>query len=301
MMINKKLMTHTRLLLPIRLVLVLLCLLTPNAFADIRVMTINAEWLWTPFDHKVDGNIKSTRDMSIPAYTEELSFYTKLIQRQDIDIVAINEIENEQVAKELTHKLGKQWRYYFKQGLDTATGQDVAILSRLPYVDGSLTDFNFPSAKLSVLDKPKRITKLVGAQFWVEEKGQRQKIGVITSHFLSKRNENQQKAENRQKQALALKQAINQFFNDTDSLLVLGDFNDYIESSTMRTLLDSPLYSYQQCANFKKKDAEMMLKKWRRNIDHILFAGMNCLSQDKIDLKTYSDHDAISGVFTLSR
>lgn len=287
--------------LTIRLAVVLCCLFTSHTFADLRVITINAEWLWTPFDNKVDGNIKTTRDMSIPAYTEELSFYAKLIQSGDIDIVAINEIENEQVAKELAHKLGKQWRYYFKQGLDTATGQDVALLSRLPYVEGSLTDFNFPSAKLSVMDKPKKVTKLVGAQFWYEQNGQKAKIGVITAHFLSKRNENQQKAENRQKQALALRQAINQYYRDTDRLIVLGDFNDHVDSITIKTLLESPLYSYQQCRNFNKKDAEMLLKKWRRNIDHILFAGLSCQSQDKVDLKTYSDHDAISGVFSLSR
>lgn len=294
-------MIHPAFLHLARLVLLLACVFPTYSLAELRVLTLNAEWLWTPFDGKVDGNIKTTKDMSIPAYKEELTFYAKLIQSRKIDIVAINEIENEQVARELSNKLGKNWRYYFRQGLDTATGQDVALLSRLPYVEGSLTDFNFPAAKLNVSDKPKKITKLVGAQFWYENKGQREKIGVITAHFLSKRNENQQKAENRHKQALALRQAINHYFRDTDRLFVLGDFNDFIDSVTLKTLLQAPLYSYQECRNFRNKDAEMMLKKWRRNIDHILFSGVNCVLQEQIDLKRYSDHDAIFGEFSLSR
>jgi endonuclease/exonuclease/phosphatase (EEP) superfamily protein YafD len=287
--------------LPVWLSVILCCLFPLNAAAELRALTVNAEWLWTPFDSKVDGSLSSNRDMSVAAYSEELAFYADLTQSRNIAVLAINEIENEQVARELADKLGKDWRYFFRQGRDTATGQDVAILSRLPYIEGSLTDFDFPSARLGTTDKPKKVTKLVGAQFWLESAGKKQKLGVITAHLLSKRNENKHKAENRQKQALALRQAIRKFSGETDKLLVLGDFNDQINSATMTILLDTPLNSYQHCDNFKAADAEMKLKKWRRHIDHILFSGLVCLSQEKIDLKHYSDHDAILGVFTLSR
>lgn len=290
--------------------LIVVCVFGPaTALAEFRVMTLNAEWLWTPFDNKVDGSIASIRDMSIPAYSEELAFYAALINTHKIDILAISEIENEQVARELAGKLGKQWTHYFKQGLDTATGQDVAILSRLPYVEGSLTHFNFPAAKLRLLDKPKKITKLVGAQFWLETNGKREKLGVITAHFLSKRNENKQKSENRQKQALALRQAIDVFAKDTDKILVLGDFNDQIDSATLTILQKFPLQSYASCENFLnstavndlKSTVASSLKKWRRNIDHILFTGLHCLSQEKTDLQSHSDHDAIFGRFNLPR
>jgi endonuclease/exonuclease/phosphatase family metal-dependent hydrolase len=249
----------------------------------------------------VDGSIAKIRDMSVQDYAEELAFYADLIRSRQIDLVAISEIENEQVAQEFAAKLGQEWRHYFKQGLDTATGQDVAILSRLAYVEGSLTHFNFPSAKLNLLDKPKKITKLVGAQFWWNHKGKKEKLGVITAHFLSKRNENRHKAENRQKQAMALRQAVALFAEQTDKIIVLGDFNDQIDSATLAILTEVPLASYAACDNFQTSGADMQLKKWRRNIDHILFAGLNCLSQEKIDLQKYSDHDAISGVFTPPR
>ena len=282
--------------------LIFVCVFGPaTTLAEFRAMTLNAEWLWTPFDNKVDGSIASIRDMSIPAYSEELAFYAALINTHKIDVLAISEIENEQVAKELASKFGKQWTHYFKQGLDTATGQDVAILSRLPYVEDSLTHFNFPASKLSLLDKPKKITKLVGAQFWLESNGKREKLGVITAHFLSKRNESKQKSENRQKQALALRLAIDVFAKDTDKILVLGDFNDQIDSATLTILQQVPLQSYATCDNFLESSAENSLKKWRRNIDHILFTGLHCLSQEKIDLQHFSDHDAIFGRFNLPR
>lgn len=274
----------------------LFCCLSGLSQADIRVMTINAEWLWTPFDNRVDGSLSHIRDMPEKEYLEEIAFYAKLVRDQEIDILALSEIENEQVAQEVSQAIGKDWRAYFKQGLDTATGQDVAILSRLDYVEGSLTHFNFPLGKMHARDRGKKITKLVGAQFWVDQR----KIGVITSHLLSKRNENRHKAENRQRQAHALAYAIEQFSKDTDHLIVMGDFNDTLDSPTLTILMQTPLSNYQTCSNFKLAEQDSVVKRWRRHIDHILFRGVLCHSQDKIDLQKYSDHDAIWGVFSFS-
>ncbi len=272
-----------------------------QAEVQLRVMTLNAEWLWTPFDNKIDGTLKSIRDMSPKDYQDEITFYAQLVRQTDTDILAISEIENERVAIELAAQIGPGWRAYFKQGLDTATGQDVALLSRLEFVEGSLTHFNFPAGKLQAFDKPKKLTKVVGAQFWVNSANGKEIVGVITAHFLSKRNENQHKAENRQKQAVALRQAIDTFANDTNKLLVLGDFNDQIDSPTLKKLIDAPLSSYRDCDNFKQPGQEQTLKRWKRLIDHILYRGVSCLHQEMLDLKTYSDHPAILGHFTLPR
>ena len=79
-------------------IILLMLVLNSLCFADIRAMTLNAEWLWTPFDKKVDGSLKHLRDMSETDYLAEISFYKKQIQAKRIDIVALSEIENEQVA-----------------------------------------------------------------------------------------------------------------------------------------------------------------------------------------------------------
>ncbi|MFT6909864.1 MAG: hypothetical protein ACJAS1_006591 [Oleiphilaceae bacterium] len=284
-------------------IILLLLMMNSICFADIRAMTINTEWLWTPFDKKVDGSLKHLRDMSEADYLAEVTFYKKHIQAKNIDIVALSEIENEQVANELVQALGSDWKVYFKQGRDTATGQDVAIISRLLYVEGSLTDFNFPAGFIAGEGKAKKLSKIVGAQFWINNikatKTEKLKLGVITAHLLSKRNENKRKATNREKQALGLKQAIDAYREETDALLVLGDFNDQLNSSPLTIILNNQLSTYKRCANFSSEPNMNQTKRWLRHIDHLLYSGLNCKAQYKLDLQTFSDHPAIYGEFTI--
>jgi hypothetical protein len=284
-------------------IILILLMMNSLCFADIRAMTINTEWLWTPFDKKVDGSLKHLRDMSEADYLAEVAFYKKHIQAKNIDIVALSEIENEQVANELVWELGSDWKVYFKQGRDTATGQDVAIISRLPYVEGSLTDFNFPAGFIAGEGKAKKLTKVVGAQFWINNvkatKTEKFKLGVITAHLLSKRNENKTKATNREKQALGLKQAIDAYREETDALLVLGDFNDQLNSSPLTIILNNQLSTYKSCDNFSSGSNTNQTKRWLRHVDHLLYSGLNCTAQYKLDLQEFSDHPAIYGEFTI--
>lgn len=278
-------------------IIIVMLMMNSLCFADLRAMTINAEWLWTPFDKKVDGSLKHLKDMSELDYLAEISFYTQQIQAKNIDIVALSEIENEQVAEEIVRKLGGKWKVYFKQGRDTATGQDVAIISRLPYVKDSLTDFDFPAGFIAGEGKAKKLTKVVGAQFWINKGSEKQKLGVITAHLLSKRNENKHKASNREKQALGLKLAIEKYRAETDALLVLGDFNDQLNSSTLAIIMDQKLNTYKECSNFSTGINLNESKRWLRHIDHLLYSGLSCTAQYKVDLQKFSDHPAIYGEF----
>tara|TARA_R110001592_G_scaffold135779_4_gene352258 strand:- start:1470 stop:2282 length:813 start_codon:yes stop_codon:yes gene_type:complete len=266
-------------------------------------MTINTEWLWTPFDKKVDGSLKHLKDMSETDYLAEISFYKKHIQAKNIDLVALSEIENEQVASDIARELGSDWKVYFKQGRDTATGQDVAIISRLAYVEGSLTDFNFPAGFIAGEGKAKKLSKIVGAQFWLDKsngsRSEKFKLGVITAHLLSKRNENKHKAIKREKQALGLKQAIEHFRQVSDGLIVMGDFNDQLNSTTLKIIIDNQLSSYNDCSNFSAVSNANETKRWLRHIDHLLYAGLSCSAQYKLDLQSFSDHPAIYGEFTI--
>lgn len=266
-------------------VLVLLFLPLSFAVADINVMALNAEWLWTPFDQKVDGQKFNKGDMSPQKYNQEITFYADLIKKNNISLLAISEIENGQVAHELATKFGSAWKSYFRQGRDTATGQDVALLSSLPLVPGSVTDFGFPSGKIKGSTKKKRLSKVLGAQFWIEKGSAKVKLGVITAHFLSKRHDSKKKSENRHRQAKALVKAIESFHGDVDALIVMGDFNDYLGSRTLDILTD-----YAELKAVKHASS-----KWQ--IDHILYRGLGLKHSDWISLKHHSDHKAIMAGF----
>jgi len=265
--------------------------------AELNVMTINTEWLWTPYDHRVDGSRYNKGDMSAVKYEDELEFYASLIKLNSVQILAVSEIENHLVANDLAKAFGLDWHSYFKQGRDTATGQDVAILSTLQPVKGSLTDFGFPGGQLPrFLDKQKRLSKVVGVQFWSSSNQTRSKIGVITAHFLSKRNENKKKSQNRHRQAYALLKAIEKFIDDSDSLIVLGDFNDYIFSETLAILMKKHQLLSAEAMVYKTKDVPLNKKALRR-IDHILYRNLKVKSFRVVNLNKYSDHDGIFAKF----
>ncbi len=274
--------------------------------AELRVMTINTEWLWTPHDSKVDGDKFNKGDLSAPAYEQEIQYYAALIARHNVDLVALSEIENHLVAQDLVRALNKgsnTWQSYFKQGRDTATGQDVALISRLEFVEGSLTDFGFPSGNITNTGKAKRLSKVVGAQFYysssdsaaspdVRLPNTRPKVGVVTAHFLSKRNDNPKKALNRNKQAVALLKAAREMAQESDALIVLGDFNDVQRSPVLSTL-----ESESWLANAITECGSRQVRRADRLIDHIMFRGLLCSRVVEFDLQSYSDHSALMAEF----
>ena len=282
----------------IRIIGIILLLLSANfTQAELNVMTINTEWLWSPYDRQVDGSRYNKGDMSKAQYNDELAFYTSIIKQKSVQILAVSEIENHSVVNDLAKAFGPQWKAYFKQGRDTATGQDVAILSNLKPVKGSLTDFGFPAGQLPrFLDKKKRLSKVVGAQFWSDSGNGTKKIGVITAHFLSKRKENKKKSQNRQRQAYALVKAMDKFIDDSDSLIVLGDFNDFIHSKTLTILMKKHQLLSSELM-MSKVNSTSLNKKALRRIDHILYRNLSIKTFDIVNLKKHSDHDGIYAQF----
>lgn len=252
---------------------------TVAATESFRVASLNAEWLWTPNDGHVDGSRFNKGDMSLAAYKKELGFYAALVKQHKVSLLALSEIENELVALELARLLGESWVVSFRQGRDTATGQDVAILSDIG-VRQKVTDFGFPAGEVDGY-KPKRLSKVVGVVLEVEGR----QLGVATSHFLSKRNESPQKAAKRLMQANALVTAHDSF-GSVDAAILLGDFNDFRSSPVLKTIereagMKNVLVS---CEN-----EDIKVNK-RYMIDHILFRGLRCANVFTVDTQEFSDH-----------
>jgi endonuclease/exonuclease/phosphatase family metal-dependent hydrolase len=265
-----------------------------SALSSFNIAALNTEWLWTPHDGIVDGSRFNKGDMSPAAYRAELEFYRSMIDRNQIDILVVSEIENEQVAQELARTLGSPWRYFFINGRDTATGQDVAVLSRLPLLSAEASTFGFPSGSVKGYSKPKRLSKVLGVSMRLETQMGEQSLGVITSHFLSKRNENDKKAAKRLMQSEALVKAILEY-SDHSSVVVLGDFNDVSYSPVIKTLEQKGQLNNAQTSCVS---STVEPKKMRYLIDHILFRGLKCEMYTLLDTLDYSDHPAVMATFT---
>lgn len=268
------------------LIFVLIPLLVSADDRGFRVASLNAEWLWTPHDGEVDGSRFNKGDLSANAYAKELMFYAGLVNQHDVSLLALSEIENEQVAQEFAAELGEGWVASYRQGRDTATGQDVAILSKLgaPLL---ATDFGFPAGDLDGY-KSKRLSKVLGVI--VEIEGQR--LGVITAHFLSKRKESPKKAAKRLMQAKAIVKA-HSAFGDVDALILLGDFNDFRSSPVMKTLERETNAQNVQiaCGRFSSDENK------RYMVDHILFKGLRCHEAFTLDMQDFSDHPMLIAEF----
>ena len=281
-----------------RLLLILVfILLSHSAKCDLRVMSLNAEWLWTPHDGRVEGSKFNRGDLSKSDYAEEIEFYAAMIQSNGIDLLAISEIENQSVAVDLARQIGKDWKAHYVQGRDTATGQDVALLSHLHLVEGSLTNFNFPCGKAPKASKHKCLSKVVAATF-SQPKGEQRDIvpvSVISAHFLSKRNESRKKRQKRLSQAYALTNAIKQLESNYQQhgsvkLIALGDFNDHYHSDTVKHLRKiGGLKGALDCQN----DVQELQKRRLNSIDHVLFKGFECVEEYTVPTFKFSDHDAV--------
>lgn len=277
--------------MPIHLLILLMLTILASfthAQTPLRVMTLNAEWLWTPHDGKADGDQVKRRDPSAQDYARELDFYAGLIRQQQVSLVALSEIEHSGVAEDLAQKLGAPWQSYFIQGRDTATGQDVAILSQIPVIPGSVTTLDFPEGRLPGDKKGKRLSKFLALQLDLDG----QKVGILTAHLLSRRNDNAKKSLDRKRQAQAMIDAVRKMRQHTSRIILLGDMNATQNTEEFAILHDNGrlLVAEQVCAN-------VLTNAPHSTVDQVLFAGFSCREYLRIDLQQFSDHEAVVAIF----
>jgi endonuclease/exonuclease/phosphatase family metal-dependent hydrolase len=273
-----------------RLLILLLCQwwsLVAFAETPFRVMVLNAEWFWTPHDGRSDGTLKPPRDPSAEAYRAELVFYRELIRAHAIDLVALVEIEHGGVARDLAGQLGAGWQSAFVQGRDTATGQDVAIISRLPFDSTTVSALDFPEGRLPGDRRGKRLSKFLTLTV---QQGQRSLV-VLTAHLLSRRDDSPDRSLNRQRQAQALLNASRQVSPGQYPVLMLGDFNSPAGTREFEMLRSGGGFKVaeQEC---EKKEAYK-----RSSVDQIFYLGLSCAHYTRIDLGTFSDHQAVLAEF----
>lgn len=278
-----------------RLQLVLLAtLFAANVCAQdstLAVLSLNTEWLWTPHDGSVDGEVVRVREPTADEYLAELTFYRNLIQRARVQVVALSEIENAQVAHDLAKLLGAPWQAYFKQGRDTATGQDVALLSSLPVQQSSVTHFNFPAGRIPGDKRQKRLSKILGIRVVLDQNAPPKKarfVDIITTHLLSKRNDNARKSKDRLRQGHALLQVL---ASSSGPVVLMGDLNDVLYSPVLTLLIEQGnlLSVLNRCRDHPASP--------EHTIDHILYRGLQCQRSRMIPMSPYSDHPAAYAEF----
>ena len=212
------------------------------AHAAPHVVTIshwNVEWL---FDGRQDPSKSPYADCGEPCADKHLERIAAGLKntvlnmandggRRVADIVHLAEVEDEQVLERLRDKLGDQsYKPLFVKGRDTSTGQDVAILSRVPVL-GSPTRTDERSqiplsgsgcGSGSAGSLSTGVSKNVVARFDL----QKYRVTVVGAHLKAFPTQ-QQSCMQREGQAAVLADVVRGEISSGNEVIVLGDLNDF--------------------------------------------------------------------------
>lgn len=267
--------------LTINIIVAITLSIANQAFA-LTVMSINTDFLWDsrePHDGRIVGQRKPAPTLS--QYHKELSYYTDLVRDADADIVGLIEIEGCHVAEKLARALGDPWSSTCRKGLDSWTGQDVALLTKMK----TLASSNIKGHSTRLKGKKIRATRALTA---VLTDG-KETYMIAVAHLASKLGNNDLK---RVAQAKSLKSGINAMLSkyDVDHKIILGDMNDTPNSDTLKTLM---VGGYQNPA--RVTNCSYTYRNKCSLIDHILTSSSLAGGEfyDQPMSSTFSDHRAV--------
>jgi endonuclease/exonuclease/phosphatase family metal-dependent hydrolase len=208
-------------------VLIALLLVTSGRAEDRRVdksrlvvMTFNTKFMWDGVAPE-EGLVNFSWKFSQTEAEEHMDEIAKVIIRNDPDIINLAEIENENALNVLNTKFlpGRGYAVYFAQGIDTTTGQDVGLLTR---IDPEGNDIERYTKKGQSGGTRKSVSKNYFAKFDINGK----QIALVAAHLLAHPNSPSRKYK-RQAQADAIGDVAEELADHGYAVIILGDFNDY--------------------------------------------------------------------------
>ncbi len=185
---------------------------------QLKIMTFNAEFLWDGVEPE-EGNADFPWKGNQKRAEARMKQIAQVIQKHNPDLVNLVEVENIAALTTLNDKYlsGKGYQPYLIKGKDTATGQDVALLSKIK-----------PSqiARSDIKGISNGTVKAVSKNYFALFDYQDYKLAIIGVHFLAQPRSKNRKS-SRQAQAYAIR-ALASNLRDRGYLpIILGDFNDY--------------------------------------------------------------------------
>jgi len=195
----------------------------------LRIASFNAEWLFLTGEGKSDCPGSGCPWNNETAAQNHLRTIADVLKSINADIVNIVEVQNCNVLKKLNEQLSVlNYLPYLVQGTDTATGQNVGILTRVdPFEDLKRTSNR---AEYPVLGSKcgssntgtSSVSKHYYTKFRVE--GLSKPLAMIGIHFLAFPDD-KARCVQREAQATVIQQ-LSRELSDSH-IVILGDINDY--------------------------------------------------------------------------
>ncbi len=257
------------------------------------LMALNAEFLWdgvSPEEGKIDFPWKGSRKEA-EAHMADIA---EIVKAHDPDILHLAEVENQRALETFNVRFlaDHGYRPYFVNGTDTATGQDVALLSRI-----ELESISRDSRKGSSGGTRKGVSKHYIATLRAGDL----RLGLVGLHFLAGPTRENRRAD-REAQADAVRRMARELDEDDFSVVVWGDFNDF-DGETLDRSGNRPITRVLEwIRELDPKDpdddllnvAERLPRRERYTngrdaIDHVLVSPE--LAERIVDVEISHDHD----------
>lgn len=201
--------------------------------SHLKLMTYNAEFLWDGVEPEQGGPDVNFGHKGDKVLAEKhMAKVAQVIIANDPDVLNLCEVEHLATLKYFndTFLAGRGYKAYLKEGGDTATGQDVGLLTRIDPV----SEPKFDQRKGVSGEVSKSVTKNYVARFETEGL----KFSLIAAHLLAHPSSEGNRFK-REAQAQALRSmAIDEAAAGYEVALV-GDFNDFDWEASARDHKDS--------------------------------------------------------------
>ncbi|MDX1531195.1 MAG: endonuclease/exonuclease/phosphatase family protein, partial [Rhodothermales bacterium] len=187
--------------------------------AGLRIATLNAEFLFDGLGSEGQASFPWQGDPA--AARVHRDSLARVIRLLDADVLMLQEVENREALQMLIDESLSDLGYeaHFVQGKDTFTGQDVALLSRVPVEEVGRTDERAPVGT-------SRQDYGVSKNMWARLSLDGVPTTLIGVHFLA-RPDDLERRPRREAQAEVIRRLVEQEHAAGRAVAVLGDFNDF--------------------------------------------------------------------------
>ena len=184
----------------------------------LRIAALNTEFMFdgigdegqATFPHKGDTLLARNHRKNI----------ADVVRTLDADLVLLSEVENaEAIRLMLDENHLDGYSIYFVEGLDSFTGQDVALISRIPVDTVGRTDTSLP---IRPSDQRQQVSKNLFARLSIGSMD----LSIIGVHFLARPTDPGRKQKRELQAEIIRLQVENEIALGRD-VIVLGDFNDF--------------------------------------------------------------------------
>ena len=197
---------------------------------SLRIVQYNVEWLFVDHNSQSDcpGNGCTWKNQT--EATTHLAQVSSVIKSLNPDIINFCELEGcDELNLVIDNLKDLSYKPYLKQGEDSATGQNVGMLTRIdPIVDLYRTEervaYPIPGSKCGYTGAAG--TSGVSKHYITEFKINNKNVAFIAAHLLAYPTDITRCAE-REAQAQVLQKVIAGYASRDYEIIVMGDFNDF--------------------------------------------------------------------------